>query len=234
MVEGCGEAGACDPTGPPGELPAISFVYLEQCGDNGKFSVRIKETCLPYIYFLEYHKHVDCNGQKDSVETDTIQLDALTNPCAGIEFFYACVKAVLISGCCDTGYVGYRTVNYKTHDGVCPNCTACTDSCQGAFVEIVGTECNPDGNLIGGEGGSQYERWVPGREYTVELSTPLRVVEVEVYDTRGRLLYRGGGEADMRSVWTQLRRRVVGEQMLWLRLRYADGREEVKRWLVVE
>ncbi len=235
MVEGCGEAGACDPTGPPGELPAISFVYLEQCGDNGKFSVRVKETCLPYIYFLEYHKHVDCNGQIDSVETYTIQLDAFINPCAGIEFFYACVKAVLISGCCDTGYVGYRAflVGYSKPDGICNQCTACSDACQGAYVEIVDTECNPDGNLIDG-GGSQYERWVPGREYTVELSAPSRIEEVEVYDMQGRLLYRGSGELDRRRVEAQFRRRGIGAQVLWIRLRYSDGREEVKRWLFVE
>jgi len=232
MVTGCGVAGECDPSSPPDELPAISFVYLEQCGLNGKFSVRVKETCLPYVYEVTYYKFTPC---LDSINIDTLQviLQYPDSPCVGIDMRYACIKATLPPGCCHAGYVGYRTVNYKTRDGICNQCTACSDACQGAFVEIVDTECNPDGNLIDG-GGSQYERWVPGREYTVELSAPSRIEEVEVYDMQGRLLYRGSGELDRRRVEAHLRRRGIGAQVLWIRMRYSDGREGVKRWLFVE
>ena len=234
MVTGCGVAGECDPSSPPDELPAISFVYLEQCGLNGKFSVRVKETCLPYVYELMYIKYVDgCKGpEKDTI---FVNLQYPDSPCVGIDFYYACVKATLPPGCCHAGYEGYRAflVGDSKPDGICNQCTACSDACQGAYVEIVDTECNPDGNLIDG-GGSQYERWVPGREYTVELSAPSRIEEVEVYDMQGRLLYRGSGELDRRRVEAHLRRRGIGAQVLWIRMRYSDGREGVKRWLFVE
>ena len=197
-VYGCSSAGPCNPNSPPLEKPGVTVIYLEQCGPNGKFAVKVKPTCLPYKYEIAYNA-TPCNSTLGG--WDTVVLEYPANDCAGLVFKEACVKATLPAGCCHSAFVGYKYYGEGQNDAICSMCTACSPVCVGPFQDVTDPDCssgapNPGGDIDKGEEGTLEINEGPINDPN---SNPARLVKMELYDLSGKIVYSREVKASERN-----------------------------------
>ncbi len=232
---GCNTAGQCDPNKAPQEKPGITFIYLEQCGRNGKYSVRVKPTCLPYQYSIVYlGKKNGCNGPQGM---DTIELNYPDNDCAELNMEWACVEAYLPASCCNAEFRGYYGIAAPSYQAICPNCTACSPACTGPFVDVTNPDCSdPGGNMI--DGGSYNDRqWIIDDKLDKNLqdkSGGTKIIQyAEVYNLSGKRLMALSPGTDFVTLQQKLSERSsFMNQLLIFRLVYTDGSTVVTKALM--